>query len=310
MLILCFSIPAFSQSIADGVKSYETRDFEKAKALFKSVSSKSDSYSTAQYYLGRIAFDLNEYDEAVDFFDEAIETDETNAIYYTWLANAYGRLAQNSNKIRQGFIAPKIKSNYEKAIELDPKNMEALWGLVEYYTQAPAMMGGSWDKAEATADQMKKVDMAEGYRAYVTIYLRKSELELADQTFVKLAEYDPRYEMSLGTFYQNYALYDKAFQVFEKIYLSDSTNLGALYQIGKTSALSGLNSERGIEALKAYLQSPVIEGNPSHAGAKFRIGMIYEKMGNTKDAIKFYETSLSEDPAMEEAATALKRIKQ
>lgn len=309
IVLLSISIKAFSQRINEGITAYESNDLQKATKVFALFKASASEYATAQYYLGRIAFDSNELNEAIEYFDEAIKSDQNNSNYHTWLGNAYGRLTQNSSKIRQGFIAPKIKNSYEKAIEIDPKNMDALWGLVEYYTQAPAFMGGSWEKAASTAELIKEVDLAESYRAYATIYLRQDKFDLAEEAYVKLAETDKNYQMSLGTFYQNYASYEKAFMVFEKVYKNDSTNLNALYQIGKTSALSGLKSDVGIDALTKYLSQPLIEGNPSYAGAKMRIAMIYEKTNQNEKAISFYESAIKDEPEMEEALAGLKRLK-
>ncbi len=307
-LLLSFTL--FSQDLEKGIKLYKEGKLDAAKSSLKPIRSKDSSYEKAQYYLGRIAFDQNKYGDAVDYFKEAIDENEKSSDYYTWLGNSYGRLAQNSSKLRQGFIAPKIKKNYEKAVGLDSKNLDAYWGLVEYYTQAPAIMGGSWEKAASSANSILKFDKKEGYRALATVYQRQEKPLEAEQAYLKLVELAPEYNMTLATFYQSNAMYDKAFANFEKIYAESAENTGALYQVGKTSALSGQKTSRGIEALETYMTIEVKKGTPSHSAAKMRLAMIYEKMGNKSKAKELYTASLDEDPTMTLAKEGLKRLKK
>ena len=48
--------------------------------------------------------------------------------------------------------ASKAHRYFEKAVELDPKNLEAMNDLFEYYLEAPGFLGGGFDKAQALAD--------------------------------------------------------------------------------------------------------------------------------------------------------------
>lgn len=310
LALLLLSFTLYSQNLTKGIDLFKQGKLDAAKSSLKSIKSKSSDYEKAQYYLGRIAFDQNKFGDAVDYFKEAIDENDKSSDYYTWLGNSYGRLAQNSSKIRQGFIAPKIKKNYEKAVSFDAENLDAHWGLVEYYTQAPAFMGGSWEKAENSANNILKFNEKEGHRALVTVYLRQEKNQEAEQAYMKLVEIAPDFNMAFATFYQNTGAFDKAFDLFEKIYAESEENIGALYQVGKTSALSGQKTDRGIEALELYLNMEVKEGTPSHAGAKMRLAMIYEKLGNKNKAKSLYTQALKDEPEMEQAKAGLKRLKK
>ncbi len=307
LALLCASLSA--QSIQKGIEQYESKQFKKAQASFKSIDSNNPEYAKAQYYLGRIAFDQDEYSDAIDFFEEATEYEETNANYFAWLGNAYGMRVDEVSKLRQGMIAPKIKSNYEKAASLDPSNLEAQWGLVEYYTQAPSFMGGSFEKAIETAKTIKEYDLKEGFRASYTIYQRQGNSELALESLEQLAEMDDNFRFSLGLFYHTMEKYDEAYALFNTLRSEEPNNTSVLYQVGRTSALSGKHLEEGIDALNEYLDLPLADGTPSYAAAKMRLGMIYEKSGDTEKAIKYYSNSVKEDPEMELAQEGLKRLK-
>ncbi len=294
-----------AQSQSKGIELYEEGQLDAAKDFF----AKNSSSETANYYLGRIAFDKEEFRKAADYFEEVIDMNDQKSDYYVWLGNSIGSYAGEVNFFRQGVLAPKIKSAYEKAVSLDPESIDAHWGLIEYYTQAPGILGGSWQKAEETAKTIKKLDVLEGHNALATVYQRQEEYDKAEKEYIAAAELDKRRLLNLGFYYQRREKYDQAFSAFESAYENDPNNLSALYQIGRTSALSGMQSEKGINSLKKYLSMDWRAGTPSHAGALMRLGMIYEKRGDKPTAIDHYERSLMQDPEMDEAKKGLSRLK-
>ncbi len=300
----------FSQSLDEGIRLYKNQQLDQASKALKVIKSSDPAYAEARFYLGRVAFDKEEYDDARDYFKEATKADDTKADYYTWLGNAIGTVAQDAGKLRQASLAPKIKNAYLKAVELEPKSLDAQWGLVEFYTQAPGFMGGSWEKAEVAAKAIMEIDPLEGHNALATVYLRKEEPELAEKEYMAAAEIDPGRLGSLGVFYQNQQWYDKAFATFEKAFEKYPETMSLLYQVGRTSALSGTRPELGIQSLERYMkETHVKEASPSHAAAKMRLAMIYEKQGDKEKAKTLYQASLADDPDMELAKKGLKRVR-
>src|SRR3954469_3482762 len=90
---LLSSTRLFGQSSLDkGKVFYEAKKYPEAENVFKSVSEKTADYAAAQYYLGRIAFDKKEYDDAVDYFEKAKELNPKNATYYNWLGDTYATI--------------------------------------------------------------------------------------------------------------------------------------------------------------------------------------------------------------------------
>lgn len=308
-MLLFISASLFSQSLQTAIQQYNKGKSTEAKSFFKKVKSRSNDYEKAQYYLGRIAFDEKEYSDAIDYFKEAVDENDTSADYYAWLGNAYGVYTQGVSKIRQGFLAPKIKRSYEKAVAIDPQNLEAQLGLIEYYTQAPSIMGGSLEKALETAKTILTFNEKEGYLALSNVYQREKKYEEAEEALVKLVVIDSIYATSLGTFYQNREMFDKAFSHFEKMRITQPENTNVVYQLGRTSALSGLKPEQGIKALETYMNLEITNGSPSYAAAKMRLAMIYEKTGDKAKAKGLYQASLKEDPNMQLAKDGLKRLR-
>jgi len=308
-LIFC-SLQVFGQNLDAGIRLYNNKKYDLAQGVFEDIRDTDPAYAQARYYMGRIAFEKEEYDDAWDYFKAATKADGTKAKYFTWMGNSIGTLAQSAGKFRQATLAPKIKNAYKKAAELDPKDMDAQWGLVQFYTQAPGFMGGSYEKAELAARAILTIDKAEGHDALATVYMSKEEPELAEKEYLAACEVEPNRLGSLGVFYQNQEWYDKAFSTFEKAFTLYPENMSLLYQVGRTSALSGTKAELGIESLERYIKDTDAEkAAPSHAAAKMRMAMIYEKQGDTAKAKGLYEESLEEDPDLELAKKGLKRVK-
>lgn len=310
LALIIVSHTLFGQaSIEQGKKLYEDRKPIEAKRLFEQIKKTDSGYGVAQYYLGRIAYDERRYDQALTHFEAAISTNDKVADYHYWSGNAMGVTARDANKIKQGYLAPKIKSAYEKTVALDPKNLNAHWGLINFYVEAPGIMGGSWAKAEETAKAiLQNIDKAEGYRALAFVYARQEKFDLAEENYIKAYKEDPRTLTALGLFYQNRKEYDKAFKLFDDALKKDPENHGLIYQYGRVAAVSGKNLEKGEQCMKKYLAYTPKENEPSHAGAYMRLGMIYEKQGKQNPAKQHYQKALDLDPNMKDAQDGLSRL--
>lgn len=295
-----------AQSTADAKKLYQANKLDKAKEILLALD---EADKDVQYYLGRIAFDQREFKKSSGYFEDLSDDYPNVADYHYWYGNALGRQAQESSVFRQGLLAPKIKNAYEKAVALDPKNIDAHLSLIEFYTLAPGIMGGSWEKAEETAKVIKTIDPAQGHTAMATVWIRQEKYDKAEKEYQQAMKHDPQYAFALGYFYQGQKSFDKAFELFQKIYAEDSTKIGALYQIGRTSAFSGTNTELGIASLQAYLNKELPPNVPTPSAAWMRMAMIYEKKGDDQKAVELYSKSLELDENMEESKKGLARLR-
>lgn len=310
ILLLLISSPGWGQTIVERAKQlYDQKKVDEAVVLLEGVKEEQPGYAAAQYYLGRIAFDKKEFDDAVDFFEEATEAkDGQVSDYYTWLGDTYGSIAGEANVIRQGFLAPKMKSAWEKAIALDAKNINARFSLIQFYTQAPSLMGGSMDKAKEMAKQIMAINPAQGHRSMGNLYVREKNLVAAEKEYQEMARLDPTLVSALGNFYVNQKLYDKAFVFFEDALKKNPQDMLSVYQFGKASALSGQRLDEGEQYLLKYLGYTPKQNEPSHAGANMRLAQVLEKKGRKAEAKQKFETALKLDGNLQEAKDGLSRV--
>jgi tetratricopeptide (TPR) repeat protein len=308
LLLICY-FPLYSQSVVDKARVlYEARKYDESIRLLKTVGEKDATYAASQYYLGRIAYDQKDYDAAEEYLEEAIDVNPNVADYHYWLATVWGNIARDANVLKQGMLAPKIKDEYEATVKLDPKNMDALWGLIGFYTEAPGVMGGSFEKAIETAGAIAKLDQAEGHRARGTIYEEQEKYAEAEKEFLAAYKLKPATRQSLISYYVRRQQYDKAFVMLDEALVSDPGNMLIVYQFGRTSAITGQRTEKGEECLKQYLTHQPRENEPSHGGAHMRLGQIYEKRGNKAEAKRSYQAALKIDQSLKEAKEGLDRV--
>lgn len=292
-----------------GRQLFEKHNFTEAIPVLKSVDEDDASYASAQYYLGRIAFEQKEYDDAAEYFEEATEAKNGQvADYFNWLGNTYGTIAQEANVIRQGMLAPKMKSAWEKAIALDARNIGARQSLISFYTQAPALMGGSMDKAKEMARQIGAIDPVQGHRSMGNLLTKEKNLPAAEKEYLEMTRLEPRLAPVLGNFYLNEKMFDKAFRLFEDDLRKNPDDMLAIYQLGKASAISGQRLDEGEQWLLKYLDYTPKQNEPSHAGANMRLAQVYEKKGRKAEARQKYEAALKLDSHLQEAKEGLSRV--
>jgi len=265
---------------SNGVRLFDAGKYREAKSVFEPALKTNARDAAAAFYLGRIAMEERQNDRAADYFETATTLDPKNSTFYLWLGRAYGREAESANVLRQPGLARKAKSAWERSIELDPDNLDARSDLIQYYTQAPGFLGGSTAKALEQAEEIRKRNALRGYLELGALYEREKRFADAEQAYLGAAkETSDRHvgEYRLGVFYQNTGAYEKAFELFESMIAANPSEVGALFQIGKTGALSGQRLVRATEALEAYLQTTPGRNDPSLAAAHWRLGMVHEK---------------------------------
>lgn len=250
---------------------------DKAISVLTSVQENASDFAEAQFNLGRIAFDKKDYEDAIDYFEEAVEENLGVADYHRWLAKTYAIIVEDVNVFRMAILAKKIKSEWEKTLELEPSAVDAHSRLIEWHIFAPAVFGGNIDEAIKLVNSLKKYNLEEGYH-------------------------------QMGNVYSNKEDYSKALEMYNQALPKLSGNYEMLYQMGKLSALSGEGLEDGAGHLLKYLEHEVELGLPSHAWARIRLAQIYEKQGENDQAKRHYEMALKEDKSIKEAKEGLSRV--
>jgi len=261
---------------------------------------------------GRSALRRGDAETAIALLEKAVTQAPRSAEAHYLLASAYGAKVMSSGMLAAARYGPKMKEAYENAVALDPRHVDARFGLVQFYAMAPGMMGGSTEKALDQARQIKAVDPILGHRAYSFVYSQQKKPELARKEYldaVREAPTSPKAHSLFGQYLGNVEKdFKAAFEQFETALKLDPAYMPALYHLGRTAGQSGTNLPRGEEALKRYLAYTPEDGEPSLAAAHYHLGVVYEKAGKRAEARQSYGAALELNPSLKEAAAGLKRL--
>lgn len=300
-----------AQSSTDGVALFEARRYAQARPAFEAAIRANPRDARAAYYLGRIALVDGNGDKGADWLERAVELEGGRADYHHWLGRAYSRQAVHAGRFRQLRLAGRIRGELERAVRLDPSDVDARLDLLQYYVVAPGIVGGSTDRARAQAAEIRRLNPFRGHLADAAVAEDAGDAGTAEREYAAAVAAFPDSlagAWALGSFYARRKQWDRAFDVFERAG-RERRDPVALYHVGRTASLSGQRLDRGAEALRQYLASRPSDTDPSLASAHFRLGLIYEKQGKRDLARQEFETTVRLDPSQSEAKEAMKRVK-
>ena len=258
----------------------DAKQLAEAQAAFEKLAAVDPAHAEVNYHLGDLAYRRDDMDQAVPYLEKATSAAPTNSNFHRRLGDAYGREAQKAGIFGGLGLGKKCLAMYQKAVALDPTNIDARASLFDYYSQAPGFAGGSREKALEQAAAIKQLNPARGRLTFATLYV--SEKKYADA----LAEFD---------------------EVLKK----NPDDYVALYQVGRLAALTGEFLDRGLAALRRCLELPVPANpnTPGHAAVHWRIGSVLEKKKDRAGARAAYEAALKLEPKFTSAEEALRKLK-
>lgn len=310
-LLCCVPALAADGAAAQGIELYSAGKITEAKKVLEPWAKAHPKDAEAASYLGRCYWALQDYDQAIDWLEKAVALAPKNAEYQLWLARSTGRAAATSGMLRAMSLGKRCRVAYERAVALDPELIEARSDLVQFYLQAPGIMGGGVDKAQAQAGEIARRDPVRGAVAYANVALHEKDpakaIKLLDAAIAK-APTEPRLRMALGMVYTSEERWDDAFGVYDAILTTEPNHWAALYQVGRTAALSGKRLDQGKAALERYIAGTPGPDAPPVANAHYRLGMIYQQQGNKNAARAEYQAALRLDPKLKDAKEALEKL--
>jgi tetratricopeptide (TPR) repeat protein len=261
---------------------------------------------------GRAAIGRGDNAAAIEILEKAVAQSPKSAEAHFYLANANAGKGQEVGMFSAGKYMSKMKDEYEKAIALNPKYVEARFGLVQFYALAPGLMGGSYDKAFEQAKEIRAIDPIFGHRAYAVIYSQQKKLDLAEKEYGEAIREEPNSPKAHSYFGQHLVNvlknYTAAFAEFETALKLDPNYMPAFYHLGRAAAQANANLARGEEALKKYVAYTPKENEPPLANAHYHLGTVYEKEGKKAEARQSYQEALKLKPSLKQASEALKRL--
>jgi tetratricopeptide (TPR) repeat protein len=258
---------AAEADLETGRKYYTSTDFERSLQVLQSITPK-----TGPVYelMGRDYYMQGEFKRASEAFEKAFAAEPANSDYALWLARAYGRRAETSSVFTAPGLASKAHQFFEKAVQLNPRNLEAQNDLFEYYLEAPGFLGGGFEKAQASANRIANLDASEGHWAQAKLAEKKKEYATAEEQLQRAIEIAPQQVgrlIDLARFLTKQGRYQEAEQSFAK---AEKIAPGApklLFERAAVYVKSGRNLNVAQDLLKRYLSAQLTPDDPPRSEA-------------------------------------------
>jgi tetratricopeptide (TPR) repeat protein len=268
LLITVSMIASSPEDIQRAREHYQRTEYE---AVVRLLDNQSGQGAAENALLGKAYYQIGEYKKATDSLERAIDENPRNSDYYDWLGKVYGKRAETSSILTAWSYAPKCRKNFERAIELDSKNLEAIDDLFEYSINAPGIVGGGADKAASVAELARNVNLAKYYSLQARLAEKQKDFPREESHLRKALEFAPSHLgriLDMAEFLARRARYDESEAMFEKASKIAPGSAELKFERAKTYIATGRNNKEAKKLLEEYLNSSLTPDDPPRSEAQ------------------------------------------
>jgi tetratricopeptide (TPR) repeat protein len=260
--------------------------------------------------LCRAYYTLEEWDRAESLCRKAVSLDPQNSHFHLWLGRVYGEKADRVNFMSAASLAGKVRGEFERAVELDPKDVEARLDLAEFYIDAPGIVGGGEQKARDQAQSVGTTNPAREHWVYARIAEHKKDSAAAEREYhqyIDMSKGDAEAWLNMALFLRRQKRFDEMEQAVVKLSHAPTPKPDVLVEGAGMLYRANRNYLLAIELLQRYLSTGPVEAAPAFK-AHYLLGMVLEKQADKTGAAREYRASLSLAKNFGLAQQALNRV--
>jgi Flp pilus assembly protein TadD len=246
---------------------YDATEFQQSLHVLSAIP---DKDAEVHELTGRNHYMLGDFKRASEALEQALNAQPSNSDYALWLGRAYGRRAETSGPFTAAAYASKARQYFEKAARLNPRSVEALSDLFEYYLEAPGFLGGGTDKAQSVAGQLARVDPSEGYWAMYRLAEQRKDYSRAEEQLRRAIEAAPRNIgkfVELARFLTREGRFQEAEQSIERAERIAPNSPRLMYARADLYIRTGRNLEAARALLERYVTATLTPEDPPRAEA-------------------------------------------
>jgi tetratricopeptide (TPR) repeat protein len=282
--------PGAKATLAEADKALQAGEADRALGLLASTPAGVEERAEAGNLRCRVRMTLEQWDAAVAACEQAVQLDGQNSNYHLWLGRALGRKAAQASFLNAYGLAKRARAEFEEAVRLNPRNVEALSDVGNFYQQAPGVVGGGIDKAQAIAEQLDKIDAARGHQLRALIAEAQKDYPAAERRHrlaIAAAAHPAEQWINLAMFYERRKQYpemEAAIRDAMEAAGRDQHAAVAFYDGAGILIETRRNQDLAVHLLEQYLSS----ANHTEEGPVFiahlRLARLKERVGDTGSA--------------------------
>jgi tetratricopeptide (TPR) repeat protein len=210
-------------------------------------------------------FVQEDYKQAAEAFEKALDKGPGNPDYLVWLGRAYGRRAERMSglaKLGAFGLARRVRQSFEQALQADSRHLPALESLLEFFVEAPGAVGGGKEKAPPLAERIAAIDAARGQRAWAKIHQARGETAEAEAALRRAVELEPGntgHLTSLASFLARQGRFEESDRIYEELFRLDPESPALWFSRAKELVRAGRHPREARRLLERYLESGLPE---------------------------------------------------
>ena len=268
---------------------------DEAAASLHQLLTEQPGDATAHQLLCRVDYAQDMAENAIRECELAVSNDPASSENQMWLARAYGFKASHANPIAALSLAIKVRVAFERAVQLDPENINAMSDLGEFYVAAPGLIGGGLDKAQALANKMQPGFPAQAHRLRALIAEKKKDNTLAETEFANAVAVGrtPDAYIDLGHFYQRHNKPGKMLDALKAAVSADHRKGPALVDAASILTDAHRSPDLAETLLRAYLASSAKTDDAPAFKAHVQLGKLLATQGDSAGAQREFASALA-----------------
>ena len=308
VLALLLAIPALAADSAQGLLAAGRIDEAIATLNTRLTAAPADAESAN--LLCRSYYAMENWDRAESACKKAAALDPNVGRYHLWLGRVYGEKADRAGFLGAASLVGKVREEFQRAVQLDPDDVDTRLDLAEFYVEAPAIVGGGHDKAREQARIIGRTNPGREHWVYARIAEKNRDTPAAEREYhqyIDLSKGDAEAWLNLALFLRRQQRLEEMEQAILKASQSPMPKPDVLVDAAQTLYRSGRSFPFAVELLQRYLATGPVEAAPAFK-AHYLLGMLMEKQGNKAGASEHYRASLALASKFGLAQEALNRV--
>ncbi len=283
-----------AQPLAEARKALLDGNADQAAQELQNTLATDRSSGPAHLLLCRVWLSEGQTRDAIDECQAALANGlARDSAAQDWTGRALGHEAEHAGMVQGLKLALEVRTALETAVSLDPRSEAANVDLGEYYTAAPAIVGGGTEKALALAARIEGSLPAVSHRIRAMVAEKARDYATAEREFQAEASTGktPGAMVDLAAFYDRRKETDKAAGVARETISADPEMDATVVE-----AAGILDDEHQTQLALSTIRAYLSHGDRSDAAPACRVhtvlGNMLARLGNKTEARAEYEESL------------------
>jgi len=302
---------ASTEKLSEAISLYEKGSFRQAVELLRQEVKVSPRDAEVRFWLGKAHLKVQDWKAAVTELEKAVEIEPVNAQYRQWLGRASGERASRAFITTAYSMARQVVREFEAASRLSPQNLSIRFDLLEYYLQAPGMLGGGKDKAEAEARTIAEIDRQKGYSARANIYKNDKQWDKAKAELLVATDEFPESAAAcedLADYLFSRQDYEGALQWSRKALALNQKMNYSRFLAAAAATLLNRDLEAAADELQALVNGTLSDDDPTFEQIYYQLGQNHLARGDKAKAKAAFQSALSYNPDHSRSKEALKKL--